>query len=73
MPSWGGIWGGRGGPLQKSPEQRYNHSALEQEKVNEVVGKEDARYDAMTPDQRDEYYMKPSFKTRLKKALHGGQ
>ncbi len=46
-------------------------AALEQEKVNEILSEQDARYDAMTEAQRDEYYMKPSLKTRIKKALRG--
>jgi hypothetical protein len=53
------------------PEQQMKSAALEQEKVNEILSEQDARYDAMTEAQRDEYYMKPSLKTRIKKALRG--
>jgi hypothetical protein len=46
-------------------------AALEQEKVNEIVSKQDARYDAMTEEERDQYYMKPNLMTRIKKSLRG--
>jgi len=39
--------------------------------VDEVVAKQDARYDAMTPGERETYYLKPGFLTRIKKALRG--
>ena len=48
-----------------------NNATLEQEKVNEVVSKQDARYDAMTEEEREKYYMKPSLMTRIKKGLRG--
>jgi hypothetical protein len=38
-----------------------------------VVGKQDARYDAMTEEERERYYMKPGLMTKIKKALRGGQ
>ena len=65
-----GLFGGRGkAPLR--PEQQINNATLQQEKVNEIVSEQDARYDAMTPEQRDEYYMKPSLMTRIKKSFRG--
>ena len=53
------------------PEQQMNIAALEQDKVDHIDAEQDARYDAMTPEQRDEYYMKPKLTTRIKKALRG--
>jgi hypothetical protein len=68
----GGFGGfGRGGKRALTVEQQYNRDALQQEKVDEVVSKQDARYDAMTPEERDAYYLKPGLMTRLKKALRG--
>ena len=65
-----GVFGWRGrAPLR--PEQVMNNATLEQEKVNEVVSKQDARYDAMTEEEREKYYMKPSLMTRIKKGLRG--
>jgi hypothetical protein len=69
-----GIGGaGRRGPRTISPEQLKNNETLEQEKVDQVVGKQDARYDAMTEEERERYYMKPGLMTKIKKALRGGQ
>jgi len=48
-----------------------NDAALEQEKVNSVLAKQDARYDAMSDDEREQYYLKPSLLTKLKKSLRG--
>jgi hypothetical protein len=48
-----------------------NSATLQQEKVDEVLSKQDARYDSMTDEEREKYYMKPSLKTRLKKSLRG--
>jgi len=48
-----------------------NSAALQQEKVNEVVSKQDSRYDAMTEEERVKYYMKPSLVTKIKKSLRG--
>jgi hypothetical protein len=71
----GGIGGfrlfGSGTKKVLSPEQQLNRDELGQEKVDEEVAKQDARYDAMTPEQRDEYYLHPGLLTRLKKALRG--
>jgi len=44
-----------------------NNSALQQEKVDEIVSKQDSRYDAMSEDEREKYYMKPSLMTKIKK------
>ena len=46
-------------------------AALEQEKVNEVLAKQDARYDSMSEEERERYYLKPSLTTRIKKACRG--
>ena len=59
----GGIGGfrlfGSGTKQVLSPEQQCNRDELGQEKVDEEVAKQDARYDAMTPEERDEYYLIP--------------
>jgi len=54
-----------------TPEQQMNSAALEQEKIGEVLSKQDARYDAMTDEERERFYMKPNLITRIKKALRG--
>ena len=46
-------------------------AVLEQEKVNEVLAKQDARYDSMSEEERERYYLKPSLMTRIKKACPG--
>ena len=72
-----GLWGRLGGLVGRRtsapprPEQQMKGAALEQEKVNEIVSKQDARYDAMTEEERDQYYMKPNLMTRIKKSLRG--
>ena len=67
-----GIGGrGRRNPEMLRPEQQMNRAALQQEKVDEIVSKQDAHYDSMTTEEREKYYMKPSLMTRLKKALRG--
>jgi hypothetical protein len=61
---------GRGrAPLR--PDQQLNNAEAEQEKVNEVLAKEDARYDAMTDEEREKYYVKPSPITKIKKFFRG--
>ena len=68
------VFGFRGrGPRTLSPEQLKNSEAVQQEKVDEVLSKQDARYDAMTDEQREQYYLKPSVMTKIKKSLRGGQ
>jgi hypothetical protein len=72
MSRIGGFGGfGRGGRKVLSEEQIHNRDDLQQEKVDEVLSKQDARYDAMTPEERDKYYLKPSLLTKLKKAFRG--
>jgi hypothetical protein len=61
---------GRGGATPR-PEQQLNSATLQQEKVNEILAKQDARYDAMTEAEREQYYVKPSLMTRIKKSLRG--
>ena len=70
MPVFGFNGGGRGRRLLR-PDQVMNNAAVEQDKVDHIVAEQDARYDAMTPQERDEYYMKPTLMTRIKKALRG--
>ncbi len=72
-----GLRGRLGGLVGRStrtpprPEQQLKSAALEREKVNEILSEQDARYDAMTEEERNEYYMKPKLLTRIKKALRG--
>jgi len=66
---FGGL--GRGGRKALSEAQIHNREALQEEKVDEVLSKQDARYDAMTEEEREKYYMKPSLKTKILKALRG--
>ncbi len=54
-----------------SDEQIHNRDAFQQEKVDEVLEKQDARYDAMSPEEREKYYLTPNLRTKLKKALRG--
>ncbi len=54
-----------------TPAQMKNSQELQEEKVEKIVSKQDARYDAMTEEEREQYYMKPSITTRIKKALRG--
>jgi hypothetical protein len=71
MP-FGGFGGGLShAPKRLTPEQQMNSAALQQEKVDEVLAKQDARYDAMTDEQREQYYLKPSLFTKIKKAIRG--
>jgi hypothetical protein len=46
-------------------------AALQQETVDEIVSKQDSRYDSMTEEEREKYYMKPNLLTRIKKSLRG--
>jgi hypothetical protein len=59
------------GRAQLRPEQKLNNATVEQEKVDEIVAKQDARYDAMSDEERKRYYMKPNLITRIKKTLRG--
>ena len=53
------------------PDQVMNSVVLEQEKVNEIVSKQDEHYDAMTEEEREKYYLKPSLTTKIKKSIRG--
>lgn len=69
-----GIFGGgsqMNPPKVISPEQKLNSAALEQDKVVDIVNKQDARYDAMSEEERDKYYVHPNLITKIKKALRG--
>ncbi len=66
-----GFFVGRGRSVPLRPEQQKNKAALQEEKVDEVLSKQDARYDSMSAEEREKYYMKPSLMTRLKKSLRG--
>ena len=57
--------------LQPTPEQAMNNAAVEQEKVIQVQANEDARYDAMTEEEREQYYVKPGPLTKFKKFFRG--
>jgi hypothetical protein len=58
-------------PKTLSQEQLINNETVQQEKVNQVVAKQDARYNSMTEEEREKYYMHPSLMTKIKKALRG--
>jgi hypothetical protein len=66
-----GLFGWRRGNQTLRPEQRMSNATLQQEKVDEIVSKQDARYDAMTEEEREKYYLQPNLTTRIKKALRG--
>ena len=68
-----GFFGGRGrrGSETLRPEQQMDSAALQQEKVDEIVSKQDSRYDSMTEEERKKYYMKPNLLTKIKKSLRG--
>jgi hypothetical protein len=70
MPLFG--WGSRlGGSIPMSPEQQQNAADAEQEKIEAAQSKEDARYDAMTEEEREKYYLKPSPLTKIKWYFRG--
>jgi len=60
----------RGNRWQR-PDQILNKSEAESMKVDEVTSNADARYDAMTDEEREKYYVKPSLKTKIVRALRG--
>jgi hypothetical protein len=60
----------RGNKWQR-PDQLLNKGQAESMKVDEVTGDADARYDAMTDEERQAYYVSPSRGTRLKKFIRG--
>jgi hypothetical protein len=73
-PLGNGWWNNLGdlfGRRWRTPEQRMNSATVEQEEIKKVLSKQDARYDSMTEEEREKYYMKPSLMTKLKKALRG--
>lgn len=65
-----GVFGWRRGVTLR-PEQQKNRAALQQEKIDEVLAKQDARYDSMSDEEREKYYLKPNLMTRIKKSLRG--
>jgi hypothetical protein len=68
-----GFFGGRNRRSSETlrPEQQMDSAALQQETVDEIVSKQDSRYDSMTEEEREKYYMKPNLLTRIKKSLRG--
>lgn len=50
-----------------TPEQRLNADEAAQEKIERVLAKEDARYDAMNEAEREKYYLKPSLIARIRR------
>jgi hypothetical protein len=66
-----GLFGWKRGNQMLRPEQQMNSAALQQEKIDQVLAKQDGRYDSMTEDEREKYYLKPNLLTRIKKSLRG--
>jgi len=72
-----GLWGRLGGLVGRktraapSPEQEMNDSILEREKISKILEKQDARYDSMSDEEREKYYLKPNLMTKIKKAIRG--
>ena len=64
-----GLFGWRGGTHPS--DQMKNSEVIQQEKIDDVLAKQDARYDAMSAEEREKYYLKPSVTTRIKKAIRG--
>jgi len=60
----------RGNRMQR-PDQIGNKTEAESMKVDEVTSNADARYDAMTDEERQAYYVNPSRGTRMKKFIWG--
>ncbi|HUZ40430.1 MAG TPA: hypothetical protein VMU68_03440 [Acidimicrobiales bacterium] len=48
-----------------------NDSILEREKISKILEKQDARYDSMSEEEREKYYLKPNLMTKIKKAIRG--
>jgi hypothetical protein len=59
------------GKVVPRPEQLLNTSQAESMKVDEVTRSDDARYDAMTDEERRAYYVSPSLGTKVKRFLRG--
>jgi hypothetical protein len=51
------------------PDQVLNKEQAESMKVDEVTHVDDSRYDSMTDEEREKYYVQPSLKTKIVKAL----
>jgi hypothetical protein len=54
-----------------SPEQLREMGAAEQDRIAEHEAKDAARYDAMTPAQRDKTFVRPGLMTRIKQFWFG--
>ncbi len=54
-----------------SPEHQQNAADAVQDKIEEVHSKEDARYDAMTDEEREKYYLHSSPFTKIKWYFRG--
>ncbi len=59
------------GTRWQRPDQILNKTEAESMKVDEVTHNADARYDAMSEEERQSYYVNPSRGTRLKKFIRG--
>jgi hypothetical protein len=59
------------GPKVVSPEVQKNNAILNEDKVDHLIADQDARYDAMTEEERDKYYVHPNLFTKIKKAFRG--
>jgi hypothetical protein len=73
MPILGFMGGGQRGapPKVPTPDQNMNGAALGQDEVDQLVATQDARYDAMTEEERDKYYVHPNMLIKIKKAWRG--
>jgi hypothetical protein len=58
-------------PARPGPAAVRNSEALEEMATDEALSEEDSRYDAMSDDQRDAYYVNPSLWTRISKRFRG--
>jgi hypothetical protein len=72
-----GLWGRLGGLVGRKtqaslrPDQQTSDDILAREKIDKVLAKQDARYDAMSDEERENYYLKPNLMTKIKKAIRG--
>ena len=62
------LIGGRGRTVF-TPEQMRNQGAVDRVALGEVTAKDDAKYDSMTEDERQNYYLTPSLFTRMKRTF----
>jgi hypothetical protein len=67
----GRVGGGGRGALPPSPEQLRQRGAEEQDYLVEHEAKESARYDALTPSEREEVYVHPGLLRRIKQWMFG--